>query len=112
VRRYPAAIRAATAPASSCLWPFFARLVKNGAAVATDEELYACLCSRGAIKKRVPCCNKATGIAAGFWVGGFSLPMDSPLWHNQVNFSVTPEKVPMAGAKLFLANFIVRGEIP
>jgi hypothetical protein len=41
----------------------------------------------------MPCCNKATGIAAGFGVGGFSLPMDSPVWHNQVNFSVTPEKV-------------------
>jgi hypothetical protein len=38
--------------------------------------------------------------------------MDSPVWHNQVNFSVTPEKVPMAGQKRFLANFIVRGEIP
>jgi hypothetical protein len=60
---------------------------------ATYAELYACLCSQSAIKKRMPCCNKATGIAAGFWVGGFSLPMDSPVWHNQVNFSVTPEKV-------------------
>src|SRR5437016_6553887 len=25
--------------------------------------------------------------------------MDSPLWHNDLNFSLPPEKVPMAGAK-------------
>ena len=110
--RYPAATHAATAPASSCLWPFFARLAQNGAAAATYWELYASPCSCSPLKKPIPCCNKATGNAAGFWVAGFSLPMDSPVWHNQGNFSVTPEKVPMAGAKLFLANFIVRGEIP
>jgi hypothetical protein len=81
--------------------------------MATYEELYASLRSRGPIRKRIRCCNKATRNAAGFWVAGFSLPMDSPVWHNQVNFSVTPEKVPMAGARRgSLANFIVRGEIP
>src|SRR5206468_6423455 len=29
-----------------------------------------------------------------------NLPMDSPLWHNDLNFSLPPEKVPMAGAKV------------
>jgi hypothetical protein len=32
-------------------------------------------------------------------VAGFNLPTDSPLWHNGLNFSLPPEKVPMAGAR-------------
>jgi hypothetical protein len=43
---------------------------------------------------------------------GFSLPCESRVWHNWVNFSVGPEKVPVAGAIAILANLIVRGEIP
>jgi len=34
--------------------------------------------------------------------------MDSPLWHNDLNFSLPPEKVPMAGAKAGLLAYFFR----
>jgi hypothetical protein len=37
--------------------------------------------------------------------------MDSPLWHNDLNFSLPLEKVPMAGAKpVYLPIFPLQGE--